>query len=50
MPHDCDPLPPPPPIKVLIVEDEFILAIALQETLEALGYVVTGSGRLGKDP
>src|SRR5579883_1912579 len=41
MSHNCDPLPPPP-IKVLIVEDEFILAIALQETLEALGYVVTG--------
>ncbi len=42
MPHDCDPLPPPPPIKVLIVEDEFVLAANLQEILEALGYVVTG--------
>jgi|SRR5579883_993764 len=40
MSHNCDPLSPP--IKVLIVEDEFILAIALQETLESLGYMVTG--------
>ncbi len=30
------------PIKVLIVEDEFILAVSLRETLEALGYSVTG--------
>ncbi len=42
MSHNCDPLPHTPPIKVLIVEDEFILATNLQEILEALGYVVTG--------
>jgi|SRR5579883_1529564 len=44
MSHDCDPLHPSPacPIKVLIVEDEYILAANLSETLEALGYVVTG--------
>ncbi len=42
MPHDCDSASPTPPIKVLIVEDEFILAVNLQEILEALGYVVTG--------
>ncbi len=42
MPHDCDSAPPTPPIKVLIVEDEFVLAVNLQEILEASGYVVTG--------
>ncbi len=42
MPHDCDSASPTPPIKVLIVEDEFILATNLQEILEALSYVVTG--------
>ncbi len=30
------------PAKILIVEDEFILATNLQEILESLGYVVTG--------
>lgn len=29
-------------IKVLIVEDEFVLAADLKETLETLGYTVTG--------
>ncbi len=34
--------PPDCPVKVQIVEDEFILAANLKETLTALGYVVTG--------
>jgi len=42
MPHACDSPPPTRPTKILLVEDEFILAANLQETLEALGYVVTG--------
>ncbi len=42
MPHNCDPPPPTPLIKVLIVEDEFVLAANLQEILEASGYMVTG--------
>ncbi len=33
---------PTRPAKILIVEDEFILATNLQEALEALGYTVTG--------
>ena len=33
---------PTRPAKILIVEDEFILATNLKETLEALGYTVTG--------
>ncbi len=44
MPYDCE----TPrslltgPVKILIVEDELIVAIDLKETLEALGFVVTG--------
>ncbi len=43
MPYDCAPPPTPPtrPVKILIVEDEFILAANLQEILESLGYVIT---------
>lgn len=42
--HDCEPphLPPARPVKILIVEDEFILATTVKETLESLGYTVTG--------
>jgi len=42
--HDHPPLSTPPdsPVKILIVEDEFVVAASLKETLEALGYVVTG--------
>jgi len=44
MPPDCAAPHPTAnsPIKVLIVEDEFVIAANLKETLEALGYVVTG--------
>ncbi len=34
--------PRPRPAKILIVEDELILATTLKEILESLGYTVTG--------